>query len=454
MFEKYCEKNEEFVRVNWLGNDSNVFVNRHGQVFDSTSGPLVRSINHKNEYVVTADLWNGKTTYLVSMLVLVAFGKLKLPFRYFDRVEPFHIDNNKTNLHPSNIGYRYVEPIESHKYPGFYYIPFFNRYLLNREGVVLSEQLGVRISCHIVKPSPDKNRKNIKGGYFNYSLISDVGKTNIGRHRLLGLVFKPYPNHVDKLDMNHLDGIPGNDQLENLEWTTRSENNLHAVSMGLRSQNIKCFAKNVFSGEELSFDSLTSAARHLNTDASTMSGRLLIDDQRLYLGGWMFKLKEETPWRVVADPIKELQELPVGSEVLSFNIYTREVRRHSSVLACGSDLGFENNQGPKAMLRSRRFRPYNDYLFKYATDNTPWPEYTSEQLQYFRENPIGRARSVVALNDKGERMFFSNIKKASEYFKDILRSPNDVTKAINRNRNVNGWKLSYNLDTSATPATE
>lgn len=454
MFEKYCETNEEFARVNCLGSERKVFVNRSGQVFDSTKGLLTRTVNHKNEYTVITNLWNGTTTYLVSMLVLVAFGKLKLPYRHLDKVEPFHIDNDKTNLHPSNIGYRYTEPVESPEHPGFYYIPFFNRYLINKEGEVLSSALGVKIKGYFVKPSADKNPKNIRGGYFAYSLISDVNRTTIGRHRLLALTFKHYPNCVDRLDVNHKNGVPGDDWLDNLEWATRSENNLHAVSAGLRSQNLACFARNVFSGDELAFDSYTAAARYLNTDVSTIHGRLLVDDQKLYSGGWVFKLDRSTPWREIKDPLKELQELPVGTEVDSYNIFTGEVRRHSSVLSCGVDLGFQNSQGPKGMLRSGRVRPYNGYLFKYATDNTPWPEYTSEQLQYFRENPIGRARSVVALNDKGERMFFSNIKKASEYFKDILRSPNDVTKAINRNRNVNGWKLSYNLDTSVIPATE
>lgn len=445
MFEKYCEKNEEFVRVNWLDSECNVFVNRSGQVFDSVSGLLARSVNHKNEYIVTTSLWGGTQSYLVSMLVLVAFGKIKLPYRYFDLVEPFHIDNDKTNLHPSNIGYRYIEPIESPLHQGFYYIPFFNRYLISKEGEVLSAALGVRIKGYAVKPSPNNNPKNIKGGYFCYSLLSDTNRTTIGRHRLLGLTFKQYPNSVDRLDVNHKNGVPGDDWLDNLEWATRSENNKHAVRSGLRSQNLQCFAKNVFTGDELAFESYSAAARYLNTDTATIHGRLFVDDQKLYSGGWVFKLDKKTPWREIKDPIKELQELPVGTEICSYNIFTGEVRRHSSVLSCGIDLGFQKRHGPKGMLRTGRVRPYNGYLFKYATDKTPWPEYTAEQLQYFRDNPVGRARSIIATNSNGEKLHFSNTRKASEYFKDILRLPNDVTKAVNRNRDVNGWKLSYNF---------
>lgn len=53
-------------------------------------------------------------------------------------------------------------------------------------------------------------------------------------HRLVALAFLPL---VDKHpEINHIDGVPTNNNVENLEWSNRSKNNLHAFKMGLNRQ--------------------------------------------------------------------------------------------------------------------------------------------------------------------------------------------------------------------------
>ena len=51
-------------------------------------------------------------------------------------------------------------------------------------------------------------------------------------HRLVAMAFigKPYKDMV-----NHIDGSKTNNSVDNLEWVTRSENELHAYSTGLKS---------------------------------------------------------------------------------------------------------------------------------------------------------------------------------------------------------------------------
>lgn len=441
MFEKYRECREEYCQVDFLGSSGKLYVNKGGQVFDVSKGPLVTRFNEKGERVVTANLWDGERGYQVSLLVLLAYGKLKLPTYLLNKVEPFHIDNDPLNCHPSNIGYRFEEPIECREFPGFYHIPFFSDYAISRDGLVLSRISGNFIKGNVVTPTEQFNKKNIKGGYFKYPLKTDVAQTTIGRHRLMMLAFTRFPNNVDRLDVNHKDGIPGNDWLDNLEWLTRSMNNIHAVQSGLRSQNIHCFAKNVYTNEELAFASFAECAKLFKVETGIIAARAA-SNQKLYKGGWMFK-SDQTPWRVPKDPEKELREDSTPTEVKSLNIFTGEQRVHKSIMRCGKELNLKSDQGPKWQLLNGRNQPYYGYLFKYTTDNTPWPEFNSEQLEFYRENPTGRARAVIAFNEKGEEMKFANIKKASEYFKDTLRKPADVAKAIDRRRNVNGWRLAY-----------
>jgi len=49
-------------------------------------------------------------------------------------------------------------------------------------------------------------------------------------HRLVGKTYIPNPNN--KLEINHKNSIRDDNRIENLEWSTRSENNQHAWTYG------------------------------------------------------------------------------------------------------------------------------------------------------------------------------------------------------------------------------
>ncbi len=65
-------------------------------------------------------------------------------------------------------------------------------------------------------------------------VLSNAGHTQrIFIHRLVALAFIPNPN--DYPVINHLDGNPANNNVNNLEWTTVQENTLHAYRLGLNN---------------------------------------------------------------------------------------------------------------------------------------------------------------------------------------------------------------------------
>ena len=72
-------------------------------------------------------------------------------------------------------------------------------------------------------------------GYLYKPLVMKNGKQrNYRVHRLEAMTFIYQPG-CESLIINHKDGIKTNDLITNLEWTTFSENNYHAVKMGLTS---------------------------------------------------------------------------------------------------------------------------------------------------------------------------------------------------------------------------
>lgn len=79
-------------------------------------------------------------------------------------------------------------------------------------------------------------RQRIGGsGYPMVSLIDSKGKKkSFLIHRLIAQSFIPNPDK--KRCVNHINGIKTDNRIENLEWVTSKENNIHALSNGLRKK--------------------------------------------------------------------------------------------------------------------------------------------------------------------------------------------------------------------------
>ena len=131
-----------------------------------------------------------------------------------------------------------------------------NNYEINKQGKIRRKE-----TKHILKPA------KIKNGYLTV-VLSENGKCKTYLlHRLVANNF--IKNINEYKEINHKDGNKLNNNVENLEWCTRSHNLLEAYRIGLRKQyrnnenkkskKVKQIILNT--KEEIIWDSISEAAR-------------------------------------------------------------------------------------------------------------------------------------------------------------------------------------------------
>ena len=126
--------------------------------------------------------------------------------------------------------------------------------------------------CHLNKDNYGYILVNLKMGNVWY-------KRKI--HRLLALAYLPNPEN--KCDVNHIDGNKSNNDLSNLEWATRSENEKHAYRIGLKfisdkhiEQLKKRSSKKVLDTKTKKiYNSAVDAAIQLGINKNTLKGYLV-----------------------------------------------------------------------------------------------------------------------------------------------------------------------------------
>ena len=94
---------------------------------------------------------------------------------------------------------------------------------INKKGEIIK-----KYRLNLLKGSIDKY------GYITYRMVIENKKKHVKGHRIVANAF--IDNPINKKEVNHINGIKTDNRVLNLEWNTRTENNRHAIDIGL----LKC----------------------------------------------------------------------------------------------------------------------------------------------------------------------------------------------------------------------
>lgn len=291
-------------------------------------------------------------------------------------------------------------------------IPLFSNYLISKDGRLYDKSRDRILTWHYTKPT----KRGSIGGYARVRILRDNGKlSSIGRHRLLALAFLGIPDNVDKMVINHKDGVPGNDTLDNLEWCIRGENNRHAITEGLRTDILPVLARNILTGEEHRFVNAKICAEQLDLRSQFMVTQRINNKfgLRRYADGWLFKRDDGIPW-----PDVNWLELPIVrigtvNDYAVYNVHDRVIRIFS-----GSDEVSDYIKVARGTvqvhIQTNTKAPMNGYIVRYYSKDIKFPIFNDRILAICKDYPVKQPKGLIMTNvETGEETFFTSTKKAS-----------------------------------------
>lgn len=366
--------NREEVYLPFSGNRYKL--NKFGEILFNDNIVEYKVINGK-KFVKISWIF-GLTYYEVGTIIAIVFYEIKLPTDLWKKIEPIYEDGDGLNTNLVNISYRFKNgPIEVSEYPGFYYIPYYTKYAINKNGEVITLDNGKIKNWLITKYKP---KKNIKGGYRSCRGAGDTNQSYMSRHRVIGLTFIYYKKNPLKLVINHKDGIPGNDDPSNLEWVTRAENNQHAYDNNLLPNKVvKILMKDLNNNTITKFNTIAECCRKIDVSDGFIRSRMSKNNIR-YSDGLVFKLDDESEWPILSDIIRTAT---VTREVLARNVFTGEIFLFANTVKAGE---FTNTYQKNVYFHTvhEANRPINGFNFRFNSENVNWPIHNSKQLEKYK----------------------------------------------------------------------
>ncbi|WP_277630368.1 NUMOD4 motif-containing HNH endonuclease [Atopococcus tabaci] len=149
-------------------------------------------------------------------------------------------------------------------YEGIYEVSNIGRVRTKEGKTTHSVRHGKRVWKSRVLKEKDPNGRDVRVSLWK----NKIDRTFLV-HRLVAMAFIPNPNGYGSI--NHIDGNPRNNRVENLEWCTHKMNNNHAFDNGLIKTGYKTTLIRKSDGKKKTFRSMSKAGEYLNVHQSVLS---------------------------------------------------------------------------------------------------------------------------------------------------------------------------------------
>lgn len=222
-----------------------------------------------------------------------------------------------------------MKPIESKEFPGFYEIPGYSKYCINRKSDIKHKRKNKIINQYDVKGSFSSDINT--GCYKRATMTNDNNCLSaVLVHRLMAIVFC-HPGvgfDITTLQVNHKDHNKCNNVPENLEWITCEDNIKHSKQHYKSRKHIPIQIRYIDSNLVVDFGNVTAAAKSLKLHRTTLLSRLHgAVPGHVFPEGVMIRYKPsdpKTPWPKKGNVTEEI-ETYYTKPLLIKNVLTEEI---------------------------------------------------------------------------------------------------------------------------------
>ena len=310
---------------------------------------------------------------------------------------------------------------------GFYYFVDDDRYALSRRGAVYS-------TVHKKYVPFSVNKGYLRFG--NYPLHRAMAKTFLDS------------SHIPKDEkpiVNHLDGNPSNNHIDNLEWTTYQGNSIHAYSTGLRTDNVPVRIKHIKTGIEKKFYSIQECARYLHVSVGSVHNHLRGLHETPIIAGMFYITTEDGKWPELTD--KEIRQytLKVRKE-----LYLRDTKTKKSFIVKSAARAAEILQISYSMLlkalgktedEGGRVTVIGDYEVSFLIDMERTSRKTvTAPVERKERDWVARKPVAITVTDL-QTGVISRIGSVEEFAAGIGEKKNTVQKHISLNNGI--WRNKF-----------
>lgn len=261
------------------------------------------------------------------------------------------------------------------------------------------------------------NPRNTSGrGYYNYILYTNGKRKLYPRHRLLCITFKPIPNS-DEMQVDHINGIPGDDRLDNLEWVTGKENVRRFWAKRNLKPLCKIVVKDFITNTVSTYDDYKIAARALGLHRYEILRRLQRKFGTLFKDFTMIKYDtEERDFPTINNLEEKRLQDQLEKKVTLYNHFTNKYYTNINCNTAAKIIGMSPGVITTRFNNGNLIFP-NGYEIVFGVNKTI-PNLTEAAKIRLYLSTSGSSRAVLVIDNKdcpNITKVFRRAKEAAEY---------------------------------------